>query len=375
MASPDDSDHRHPSFPRSLGADPARSTASERLPGEVGDFPLVSVVIPAHNESDDVAEAIASVAAQSYPTSRLEVIVVDGASTDDTRTVARRELEKTSWHRCITLHNPEASTPTNLNIGLTEATGEYLCRVDARSIIPPNYVADCVSILRARPEVAVVGGSQRSIARNQRAVASGIARALNNPVSMGGARYRRSKKAGATDTVYLGFFRSDEVRAVGGWDPNQRTNQDYELNRRLGADHTIWFEPSLEVGYSPRSTLPKLVSQYRRFGRWKTAGWLEGDQRPAKRQLALLAAPPLVIAGLGAIARRSPAVAAATAVVGLAAVERCSEGRAKATHRLVSATATVLVSGAWWVGAVEQAVRHAAGGRLMSGKDRSGQPN
>ena len=49
--------------------------------------PSVSVVIPTHNRRDSLQRALQSLAAQSYPAERLEVIVVDDGSTDDTGTL------------------------------------------------------------------------------------------------------------------------------------------------------------------------------------------------------------------------------------------------------------------------------------------------
>ncbi|MCH7790480.1 MAG: glycosyltransferase, partial [Acidobacteria bacterium] len=164
---------------QSTDATPDRATGSAGPLAEAGlddssdALPLVSVVIPARNEVTDIERAIEAVARQSYPTDRIEVIVIDGNSTDETRTVARRALEHTHWHRAVVLSNPEATTPSNLNIGLTEALGTYLCRVDARSIIPTDYVEGCVAILQSRPEVAVVGGSQRAIPRDRSHLSTG----------------------------------------------------------------------------------------------------------------------------------------------------------------------------------------------------------
>ena len=50
------------------------------MPGK----PLVSVIIPALNEAGDIAGCIEAIGAQDYPTSAIEVILVDGASTDET---------------------------------------------------------------------------------------------------------------------------------------------------------------------------------------------------------------------------------------------------------------------------------------------------
>ena len=99
--------------------------------------------------------------------------------------------------------NENGATPANLNRGLAEARGEILCRVDARSRIPNDYVRRCVELLTSSPEVAVVGGAQVAEAGSADGpTARSIARALRNPYGTGFARYRRSAPSGPTDTVY-----------------------------------------------------------------------------------------------------------------------------------------------------------------------------
>ena len=126
--------------------------------------------------------------------------------------------------------------------------GELLCRVDARSIIPPEYVRLCAEVLGSRPEVMVTGGAQVAIAVDDSARSVGIARALNNKYAMGGSRYRSGADSGPCDTVYLGAFRTAQLRSAGGWDEYFETNQDFELNRRLGRAGVVWFDSRLEVG-------------------------------------------------------------------------------------------------------------------------------
>ena len=87
-----------------------------------------------------------AVLAQDHPHDRLEVVVVDGGSTDRTADVASKVLAAgdVAWQ---IVDNPAGTTPSNLNAGLAVASGELLCRVDARSIVPPEYVRLCAEVL------------------------------------------------------------------------------------------------------------------------------------------------------------------------------------------------------------------------------------
>lgn len=255
--------------------------------------PLATVLIPARDEEGDIATCLRAVVAQDQPAYQMEVVLVDGGSTDRTVDVARQVLSESrlSWR---IVHNPVGTTPSNLNRGLEAAAGDVICRVDARSIVPSCYVRRCVELLESRPDVVVVGGNQRALDDGTQR-SQGIARALNNRTLMGGAAYRGST-SGVVDTVYLGAFRTEQLRSVGGWDERLHTNQDFDLNRRMAALGKIWFQADLEVGYVPRRTIRGLWQQYVRFGRWKVRYWRYRRQGPERRQLVRLAVSGLALA-------------------------------------------------------------------------------
>ena len=328
-------------------------------------LPVVTVLVPARNEAADLPACLAAVGAQDYPLDRIEVVLVDGASTDGTGPLAERLLAGAGYRRAVVVPNPAATTPSNLNAGLAVAEGEILCRVDARSRIPTDYVARCAEVLTTRADVVVTGGSQVALATRPGPVSAGIARALNNRWATGFARYRRGAASGPSDTVYLGAFRTADVRAAGGWDERFPTNQDFELNRRLGRRGLVWFEAGLDVGYVPRASVRELFAQYHRFGRWKVRYWRRTGDQPRPRQIALLAAPPLV-AVLGVVALSQPASRlAALALAAVAAVVIEANGTRGPSSgpmaRLVAVVAMGAVAVGWNAGTWHEVVRRGHG--------------
>jgi hypothetical protein len=258
------------------------------------------------------------------------------------------------------LHNPAATTPTNLNLGLGHAAGAVICRVDARTRIEPHYVRRCVDVLTERPEVAVVGGAQVALARDGSARSVGIARALNNRYSMGGSAYRRGAASGPTDTVYLGAFRRADLLAVHGWDERLGTNQDFDLNRRMAQHGVVWFEAALRSGYLPRATFRDLWRQYVRFGQAKVAYWRLSGDRPQPRQRLLLALPAVGLTSLVAAAVTGHlAAAAVVGAVALVGIERIGsdERRSRVPAHAAGIGAMLCVGGGWTLGAWREALR------------------
>lgn len=289
--------------------------------------PLVTILVPARDEERWIEHCVASIASQTYPHDRLQVVVViDGDNQDETDVAAKEALAVTDFEHVEVVRNEDGGgTAANLNFGLDRASGEYVCRVDARSRIPRDYVARCVEILEERADIAVVGGSQVAMARLRDPRALGIARALNNRWAMGLSRYRRGAASGPADTVYLGAFRTADLRTVGGWNAEFSTNQDFELNRRMSALGIVWFEAGLPVRYVPRADIASLYRQYRRFGAWKVRYWRRTGDRPRPRQLALAVGVPAAVgaAAVAVAATRGPRRVAllATMVAAAALVE------------------------------------------------------
>ncbi len=318
-----------------------------------GQMPLVTVVIPALDEQKDIGGCLAAIAQQHYDLSQLEVLLVDAVSTDDTVPEAKRAAHDLGL-TLVLCENSARRTSAGLNVGLAAARGDYVVRVDARSRIGPGYVAACVDTLRNRPEVGVVGGAQVTMPRSDQLRARAIARACNNRWLMGLARYRRGARSGATDTVWMGAFRTADLRAIGGWDVTTGINEDYELNERFRRDaRLVWFDASLQSGYLPRADLRRVARQFVGYGRGKADGWARG-RRPAVRHVALVVAPPVLVAG-GAVAAAAfgPIPVVVTGLIAVLAIDLTGgAGVATPTERVAALAVNAVVGASWWWGVV-----------------------
>jgi glycosyltransferase involved in cell wall biosynthesis len=104
-------------------------------------MPRVSIVIPAFNEQDTIGACV--VAALNQTVAAHEVIVVDNKSTDDTVNIVRALKAAYPDAPLVMLHQDAAQglIPTR-NLGLNSATGDVLGRIDADSVLEPNWVEE-----------------------------------------------------------------------------------------------------------------------------------------------------------------------------------------------------------------------------------------
>ncbi|MDQ4097042.1 MAG: glycosyltransferase family 2 protein [Actinomycetota bacterium] len=220
-------------------------------------WPTVTVAVPVLNEALHIGRCLQAIEAQTYP-GPLEVLVVDGGSTDETRA---RVAGRRPGIRL--LENRRRVQSAALNIALAQARGEIIVRVDGHCVIAPDYVQRCVDALE-RTGAAIVGGAMHPVGDGWRA--RGIAAAMMSPIGAGPARFHVGGESGWVDTVYLGAFRTALARRVGGYREDWITNEDAEFAIRMRPHGGVWFDNTIRSTYTPRSSIRSVAHQFYRYG-------------------------------------------------------------------------------------------------------------
>ncbi len=119
-------------------------------------LPRVSVVIPARNAEQWIAETLPSVQAQTYPHELLEIILVDDGSTDATVAVAEDVLAQSDITHTF-LYTPSCGPSAARNVGWRAARGEWIQFLDADDVVEPHKIATQAPFAANLPaQVAVV---------------------------------------------------------------------------------------------------------------------------------------------------------------------------------------------------------------------------
>ncbi|HXC50337.1 MAG TPA: glycosyltransferase family 2 protein [Candidatus Limnocylindrales bacterium] len=321
-------------------------------------LPFVSVIIPMRNEEAWIARCLGSVLAQDYPADRMEVIVTDGMSTDSSPQMLA-DLAKRD-PRVRVLANPGLIVPTGLNLAIAAARGDVIARIDAHTMIEPDYLRRGIELL-ARTGASNVGGPM--ICRGGSPVGDAIAAAMASRFGIG-ATFHFATGEVECDTVYMGMWPRRVFEEVGLFDEEFVRNQDDELSYRIRkAGGRIVVSPVMRSIYQNRESWKALASQFRQYGVWKVRVLQKHPRQMSIRHFV----PPLFQAGvvvlvLGGIVVWRPALwiglAAVALYAGLIGVVAVSGARGAAARARLW-LALVLIHQSWAAGFLIGLVRFA----------------
>lgn len=229
---------------------------------------MLSVICPIYNEEKYIAKCIDSILAQDYPKDDLEVIFVDGISSDRTREIVAEYSAKYPFIRLI--DNPDRIVPPAMNIGIKASVGDIIVRLDAHAVFPQNYFSELVKNLH-KLDADNVGGVCRTLPINDTSVCRSIAYVLSSSFGMGNSHFRiGADSIKEVDTVPFGCFKRELFDRVGYFDEELTRNQDDEFNGRIIKNGgKIFLLPDLVIDYYARDTVAKVYKMFYQYGLFK----------------------------------------------------------------------------------------------------------
>ncbi len=254
---------------------------------------MLSVICPIYNEEKYIEECILSVVAQDYPKDDLEVLFVDGQSSDRTRDIIAEYARQYPFIQL--LDNPRRIAPAGLNIGIRAAHGDVILRLDAHSKYPNDYFSVLVSKLRSS-DADNVGGVCNTLPSKDTSLCRAIASAMRSPFGMGNSHFRiGTEREMWVDTVPFGCFRRDLFDRIGLFDEELIRNQDDEFNGRIIRNGgRILLLPQVVVDYFARDTIGKTSKMFYQYGLFKPLVNKKLQKPTTLRQFF----PPLFFAGI-----------------------------------------------------------------------------
>lgn len=219
----------------------------------------VAVVIPCHGYARFLPDAVASVAAQTWPNVR--IVVVDDGSPDDTAAVAEMLIARFPECRIRLLRQDNQGLAAARNNGIRATDAPFVLPLDADDRLAPDAIERLMAALAVGGDVATPCG--RTFGDEERDL-------VTRPVT------RRRLRAGNC-LVYASLFRRDLFERVGGYQPRAPGYEDWDF--WLGA---------LEIG-AAFVHVPAPLFFYRKHGRTMLAA---SDERAMRLHATITAAHP-----------------------------------------------------------------------------------
>jgi len=208
------------------------------LPEVGGKAPLVSILIPCHNEAAHCADTVRAALAQHYE--HIEVIAINDGSTDDTAAILNRLATEHEKLRVVHLETNQGKAMA-LQAGVMACNAEYLVCIDGDALLDADAVSFLVEPMTSKPHVGAVTGNPRVRTRST----------LIGRVQVGefssiiGLIKRTQRIYGQVFTVsgVVAAFRRTALARVGFWSADMVT-EDIDISWKLQRDFwTIFYEP------------------------------------------------------------------------------------------------------------------------------------
>lgn len=224
----------------------------------------VSVIIPCYNEELYIENCINSILKQDFSADQTEIIVVDGNSNDKTLQILNK------FPQIKLFNNPKKIVPISMNIGIKNASGDFIIRIDSHCIYPKNYISELIKN-SLKYNADNIGTVMHTIPANESTKAKAIALALSHPLGVGNSYFRiGSSRVREVDTVPFGCYRKSIFKNIGLYDEQLIRNQDDELNGRLKqSGGKIILLPHVILKYYARDTIKKVYSMFYQYGFFK----------------------------------------------------------------------------------------------------------
>lgn len=231
--------------------------------------PFVSALIVTRNEQAFIERALMSLINQTYPKDCYEIIIADGESTDDTLKIVKRLAQKykTDTFDIRVVNNSKHILAAGWNLGIKNAKGEYVVRIDAHSEAADNFIEKNVKTICSVPDVICVGGklTTKSLDNDNDI----ISKVLSSSFGVGNSSFRVSECSCYADTAVYGLYKKNVFDKVGFFNEQYIRNQDIELHSRMRAvGGKFYFNPEINCIYYSRNTVKKMAKQAFGNGKW-----------------------------------------------------------------------------------------------------------
>lgn len=244
----------------------------------------ITVAIPTLNEEKNIGKALECIVKNGINNAEMEIIIVDGGSSDNTIKVIKQYLDLLQIRLFVV---EKATVYQALNVALNEAKGKFFVRIDSRSEVPDNYISKCILNLKSF-NAKCSGGIQVQYGVDLKS--NSIVEVLSGVFATGGAKSRIAVNSGYVDSVYMGVYFTSDLRDFGGFEDRDKFVSEDALINKLIRDKggLIYQDVTLKIGYPAKKNFRYLAKQYLIYGAARASVFKRYKILTAPRQLVPL---------------------------------------------------------------------------------------
>jgi glycosyltransferase involved in cell wall biosynthesis len=197
----------------------------------------VSIVVPAYDAEETIAETLSSLMAQTY--ANLEVIIVDDGSSDQTAEIAQVAASGSNG-RMRYMQQENAGQSAALNVGWAEASGGYLGYLSADDVVYPDALATLADFLDRNPPILAVYPDYDLIDAESKVIRRVYAPNYDP---------REMVEQSVCQPGPAVLFRKEAFTRTGGWNCDFKQMPDFEFWLRLGRSGPMARLPRALAGF------------------------------------------------------------------------------------------------------------------------------
>ncbi|OMP66664.1 glycosyltransferase family 2 protein [Domibacillus epiphyticus] len=240
----------------------------KKLATPVEDFPKVSILIPAHNEEVVIEDTIQSMIQLNYPKDKLEVIIINDNSSDNTGSIIDRFAQKYAFIRAVHTKPPHTGKGKSaaLNHGLNYSSGDIIVVYDADNTPEPDAIHYLALGLKHDSKAGAIVGKFRVVNANKNILTRFInIETLTFQWLAQAGRWFWFKMSTIPGTNFA--IRRSILEQLGGWD-EKALSEDTELSIRVyNAGYYIRFFPAAITWEQEPENLKVWLRQRTRWAR------------------------------------------------------------------------------------------------------------
>ena len=226
---------------------------------------FISIIMPIYNEEKVIRDVIISLLNQKVGDYKLEILAIDGRSTDSTPSLIK-DLAKYD-KRVIYVYNDMKKTPFAFNIGLKKSKGDYIAILGAHTVYKSDYIRVCIEELEKTGSVGC-SGRVFTMSKNKDDKSFLVLWLLKSKFGVSGNSFR-TIKVGYANSIPYPVFKKKPIVDIGGYNVKLHRNQDNDLNDRLIKEgYKLYITEKTSCEYYVDHNFRKLFNYAFNNGKW-----------------------------------------------------------------------------------------------------------